>query len=77
MLDRAVAPNMSVCGRGSSADASRQRAVADAKLAAVSLCNLAVEAVIAREHDRLRPGPNPQLVENVRCVIADRLFADL
>jgi len=34
------------------------------------------EAVIAREHDRLCTRPNPQLVENVGCVIADCLFAD-
>jgi hypothetical protein len=33
--------------------------------------------VFAREYDRLCTGPNTQLVENVRYVIADRLFADL
>ena len=37
----------------------------------------AAEAVIASEHDRLRTGPHTELVEEVRCVIADRLFADL
>jgi formiminotetrahydrofolate cyclodeaminase len=38
---------------------------------------LAAETAIACEHDRLRAGPHPQLVEEVRGVISNGLLADL
>ena len=37
---------------------------------------LGPETVVSREDDRLRPGPNPELVEQIRDVVADGLLAD-